>query len=700
MEQISIAPSTNSVWKPVRGLETEALLKNLVKLSQESKNLLLEETLEILSNCTNPKVIIGNQIGLAYGYVQSGKTMSFTMLTALAKDNGFPIIIVLAGVTTNLVDQSYDRLKDDLQIGKNTDSQWLIVPNPNPKDKNLKSRIKDDLEEWEDETIPQKDRRTILFTVMKHKGHIPNLTKFLKDFKLTGIPVLVIDDEGDQHSMDRNARQNAKKGTKQHSTIHRRLLELKDVIPNHSFIQYTATPQAPLFIEPDNNLSPNFIQLLTPGPEYTGGKTFFREKKDVLTKVITDIEEYQESQGAPPSLVRALQIFFLGVVKGWDKKEGGNRTMMVHPSQLTYTHSEYERLIKLVRSSFLDLLSKPDGDRDKNDLLDEFKLAYDELKVTTDDLPPFDVLTSNLLKRLIRKTVIGGAAMDRGFTVEGLTVTYMPRSMGVGNVDTIQQRARFFGYKKKYLGYCRVYLDKVVLSVFEEYIVSEEEMRSSLRIHKEAGKDLNDWYRQVFLRKGLNLSRRNIFSMDFERAIFGGKWTYPRIPHFIESSRKHNVEVFRSFLDSNNFSDKFNKKFLSIEKPLLEVYQELLIELKFNSPKEEADYSALLYVLEKCISDDAEVKCTLFLISDFDKKRGRSLRDGKNEINELFQGRNDKSDGIRDLKGNGITFQLYVLDLFEDKANKQADIPKASDVPVIATFIPQSLSEDMIRWAN
>ncbi len=43
--------------------------------------------------------------------------------------------------------------------------------------------------------------------------------------------------------------------------------------------------------------------------------------------------------------------------------------------------------------------------------------------------------------------LIGGIGLDRGFTVEGLTVSYMPRSTGVGNADNIQQRARFFGYK-------------------------------------------------------------------------------------------------------------------------------------------------------------------------------------------------------------------------------------------------------------
>ncbi|MCB9109273.1 MAG: hypothetical protein H6633_34285 [Anaerolineales bacterium] len=46
--------------------------------------------------------------------------------------------------------------------------------------------------------------------------------------------------------------------------------------------------------------------------------------------------------------------------------------------------------------------------------------------------------------------------------MEGLTVTYMPRGAGIGNADTIQQRARFFGYKRDYQQYCRIFLENRV----------------------------------------------------------------------------------------------------------------------------------------------------------------------------------------------------------------------------------------------
>ena len=55
--------------------------------------------------------------------------------------------------------------------------------------------------------------------------------------------------------------------------------------------------------------------------------------------------------------------------------------------------------------------------------------------------------------------LIGGNKLDRGFTVEGLAITFMPRRIGAGQVDSVQQRARFFGYKRRYADLCRAWLN-------------------------------------------------------------------------------------------------------------------------------------------------------------------------------------------------------------------------------------------------
>lgn len=149
-----------------------------------------------------------------------------------------------------------------------------------------------------------------------------------------------------------------------------------------------------------------------------------------------------------------------------------------------------------------------------------FQPEYDDLASTVADLPPFAKLLEEL-EYAIRQTevlevnarpqtpqidwknaypwiLVGGQAMDRGFTVEGLTVTYMPRDMGVGNADTIEQRARFFGYKRKYLGYCRVFLENGVRDAFRFYVEHERDIRRRLQQHRDIGRPLNEWRRAFF----------------------------------------------------------------------------------------------------------------------------------------------------------------------------------------------------------
>ena len=57
-------------------------------------------------------------------------------------------------------------------------------------------------------------------------------------------------------------------------------------------------------------------------------------------------------------------------------------------------------------------------------------------------------------------------SIERGFTVEGLLVTYLSRNPGT-NADNIQQRARFCGYKSKdHLKLSRLWLDEGNLNFY------------------------------------------------------------------------------------------------------------------------------------------------------------------------------------------------------------------------------------------
>src|SRR5688572_10598727 len=57
----------------------------------------LQEAQRILGRCLPPDEAGTPETGLVVGYVQSGKTLSFETVIALARDNGFGMVIVLAG---------------------------------------------------------------------------------------------------------------------------------------------------------------------------------------------------------------------------------------------------------------------------------------------------------------------------------------------------------------------------------------------------------------------------------------------------------------------------------------------------------------------------------------------------------------------------------------------------------------------------
>ena len=332
---------------------------------------------------------------------------------------------------------------------------------------------------------------------------------------------------------------------------------MRAAIPNHTFLQYTATPQAPLLINIIDALSPGFVEVLEPGGEYTGGRAFF-DGNLPLVRVIgpQDIPTDDNPLDDPPEpLLEALRVFLLGVAAGQAEGRSArnpNRSMLVHPSQRTELHRDYRRWIGNVLDEWQRVLDLDESDSDRHDLLEEFREAHADLATTVSSLQPFDELARRL-PRAFRNTkieevnargqqtpiidwsqsygwiLVGGQAMDRGFTVEGLTVTYMPRGPGVGNADTVQQRGRFFGYKRRYLGFCRVYLEQDALSAFQDYVAHEEYMRRELQRIQRSGQPLGTWKRAFVLSPDLQPCRRNVIEHEYVGGNFSNQWFYPAV---------------------------------------------------------------------------------------------------------------------------------------------------------------------------
>ncbi|MGE5554251.1 MAG: Z1 domain-containing protein [Betaproteobacteria bacterium] len=703
-------------WIPIVGPETAALLRSV---PAESRDTVLREAVAVLARCISPREESGRETGLVVGYVQSGKTMSFTTVSALARDNGYQMVIVITGTSINLFRQSNDRLQSDLHLVRRG-SGWRSFRSDRLND-SARQSIQSALARWRDDTVRPDERQTVFITVMKQRTHLDRLIRLLRALDLRNVPALIIDDEADQASLNNLVR----KGDQ--SATYRRLVALRDLFPLHTYLQYTATPQAPLLINIIDALSPGFAQVLTPGPAYTGGITFFEQNLQ-LVRVIPeqDVPTDELSLLEPPeTLLQAMRTFFLGVAADIVAPEQHNRSMMVHPSKATTQHQDYCHWVNSIKAEWQRTLELPADDPDRNDLVQDFQAAYDDLAKTVGyGLAPFDELMA-VLHRAIRETVVtevnarqtitpeidwerdnyhilvGGQALDRGYTVEGLTVTYMPRGRGVGNADTIQQRARWFGYKAEYLGYCRVYLAPETLEAYRGYVQHEEDIRRRLREHTGS---LREWRRAFFLSPNLSPTRNSVLNLDYMRGNFTNRWFEVRSPHVSDEAIQENRTLVQAFRNRHQFvPDEGDLRRLPTHHhivatniPLGEVLQQLLIPFRVTHPNDSNRMLGFLLQVQRYHEFNPRATCTVYIMSpNVPRERGV---DENGEIAQLFQGPHpDKNGeiypGDRGVRApEGLTVQIHLLQTVHDRGNQAL----AHDVPVLAAWVPEEMSADWV----
>ncbi len=719
IEVLSGSVSLDGQWCPVVGPETEALLGHLYLPDDGSREKVRDEALAVLRHCLPPAVDGGSETGIVIGYVQSGKTMSFTAVSALACDNGYRMVIVIAGTTTPLSRQSEDRLKSDLRLLTRADRRWKHFSNPRP---DARDSIQATLDDWLDADVPQDERQTVLITVMKNHTHLKNLNQLLAQLSLQGVPVLVVDDEADQAGLNSAV----KKGDQ--STTYRQLVTLRHRLPHHTFLQYTATPQAPLLINLIDVLSPRFAELLTPGAGYTGGKQFFQSNRQLVRTIpLAQIPDKDNVLTEPPdSLIYAMKLFLLGVAAGYvGGAPQGNRSMLVHPSEKTRRHAEYFNWVKQIQAHWTSVIRLPETDTDRQELIADFKEAYEDLAKTAHDLPSFDELVKRLPRAVSRVNVqeinavrgktpqvdwradyahilVGGAAMDRGFTVQGLTVTYMPRDAGVGNADTVQQRARFFGYKASYIGYCRVFLNPDTAHAYRVYIDHEEDIRNRLERHTATEQPLSDWKRAFFLDGSLKPTRDCVLDLSYTRGDFRDSWYEPKAPHDSQDAVDHNRAVVQDFLsslalvpdDGHPERTEHQKHLVARNVPLTHVFEHLLLRFRTTRLSDSQRLTGLMLQVKRYLENKPDELSCIYLMSQ-GTQRERSTDASTDEIKNLFQGAYpDKSGrvypGDAKIREDGkLTVQIH-------KLRVEASDGSHADVPALAVWVPSAMAAEWL----
>lgn len=718
-------------WIPnIGGPQTKSFI---VKQEEGGKTLaqmnqIVIESTRILGRCVDPKGASETATGLVVGKVQSGKTMSFTALTALAHDNGYGLVVIIAGTKNNLIDQTVSRIQNDLGIHEDRVGKWVVFKNPSNPD-GSGAKLKSIIDGWLD---PHNDRKRVpLVVVLKHSGRMKRLSEILVKANIKNLPTLIIDDESDQAGLNTYARSNRLSGSNKMSSNYASIIELRKQIPFHTYVQYTATPQANLLLDIHDELAPDFAEVLSTGDGYVGGRDFFFNGSPFI-RTIPDqdiIISQQISNQIPNSLLEAFSVFVYGCAFFEYSGNADIRTMMIHPSQETEPHTRYLRWTKSLLDEWRRSLSEIERSQYIYDFLERgrkiLQSSFDTQLPSPEKLPIYHVIRNTELREVNATPrgntkikwgdspywlIVGGAKLDRGFTVEGLVVTYMPRPLGDGNADTVQQRARFFGYKKNYLNYCRIYLESSVRNAFENYVEHEEVIHKKLVEHR--GQPLGLWPRKFILDSALKPTRENVVGIDM-KSILLENWVLPN--HLAKNLNiiSSNRDTIFSFISSlpveqrfvaaeaypENFIDKrsgpdSHKHWLYQDVSARKFLDNFIHKFETSHSDDTKIFLAIELFIERLVEINPNESIDLFVMRDFSTTKRSYLN---NRINP-FQGPspNTKDRNLLTYSGDKsfhfedrISVQIHFLDIFESSDKNAQEL--ARNCPWICFYIPEGL---------
>lgn len=475
--------------------------------------------------------------GLVIGHVQSGKTANYMGVIAKAADAGYKFIIVIAGIHNNLRKQTQQRV-DEGFVGRSSDPENRVsigvglnksYPNPvtltninsdfNKQTANVSGAQLNDF------------KNPVILVIKKNVKTLEALYIWLRELNAKGhdriadVPMLVIDDEADNASINTN------KPDINPTVTNAWIRKILRLFTKNCYVGYTATPFANIFIDPDafdkdayEELFPSdFIHSLDAPTTYFGpDKVFLNdESSSAVLRQIDDCEEYlpfTHKNGfpvadLPPSLYHALDQFI--VARAIRNLRGQGRkhcSMLINVSRFVSVQKEVKSFIGLhldrMRVAVKANYMMPETASSKNEHMARLRAVYDaefaanefggknhswdEVKAAlwgvfenlrtyvvnskSDEVLDFAKYENDNIG--LTAIAIGGLSLSRGLTIEGLTISYMYRNTKM--YDTLMQMGRWFGYRPGYEDICRVWLPKDSIDWYKHIALASEELRQQI----------------------------------------------------------------------------------------------------------------------------------------------------------------------------------------------------------------------------
>ena len=557
--------------------------------------------------------------GLVIGDVQSGKTANYTGLICKATDAGYKVIVLLAGITDNLREQTQKRL-DEGFLG--VPSDWRIQHKENRsktpyigvglfgsnhiRPMVLTSSVSDFTTEAAQNLSFTLDNINgpVLFVIKKNVHVLKQLNGWLEHFNRKGNDgkinqsLLLIDDEADNASINTRANEDP-------TATNREIRKLFNIFSHSSYVGYTATPYANIFIDPETDeemeqadLFPSdYIYCLDIPSNYIGARDIFGQENSIATNMLRTIDETVENPGSiinllplnhrkrgelndlPMDLKEAINAFLLAnVIEDLEGLVQNHRTMLINISRFKIRHQQisdavlgYVQQIQRDCQNYCTLNTQVALRNPSIYALREtFKKIYPQCALPWDQVQTelYNSIASVTIKTIndeskeklnyddyrdngLRVIVIGGLTLSRGLTLEGLVTSYFYRNSKM--YDTLMQMGRWFGYRNGYAHLCRIWMSAQSQDWYHEISDATDELRADIKKYKDTGLTPRDFGLRV--RSDINsllVTARNKMrhTQRLERQIsFSGE--YIETPRLLSDSttNQQNINVVHALVE-------------------------------------------------------------------------------------------------------------------------------------------------------
>lgn len=502
---------------------------------------------KVLSLCSDPESNEKRR-GLVMGDVQSGKTASYLALSSLAYDYGYNCILILAGITDSLRIQTQERVDEGVvgaessKIGDANTVKYIGVGLFDSNDYYAEPLTTDKQDFSSIPATSTSFRKPLILVVKKNKAVLSSVKKWLKpgQARVSSRNILIIDDECDNASVNT-------KNDDDPSTINGLIRDIYNNFNCSTYVGYTATPFANVFINPDkrdgyDDLFPNeFIYRLHASPEsYFGADKVFKETTHL---VLIDENEpnflpakhkkNDDFPGLTESLRNAICNFLICNCIRTARGDGTqHRSMMINITPYNCIQEDIKDCVEAYLDKLINSISNCDKRSLERFILDpEMHRIYDiynkdpfyskthgkeeeplnvevpfsEIKdLLFDEVAKFKVAVINnkykgdqrfdyddYKETGARVIAIGGFVLSRGLTLKGLMTSYFSRNSSA--YDTLLQMCRWFGYRPNYEDLCRVYMSQINVDNFGAIIDAVEELDQQLEVMNVQGKSPADF---------------------------------------------------------------------------------------------------------------------------------------------------------------------------------------------------------------